>query len=145
MDIKRYKNNIKVFLYVTLLILISLLSFSIGRHFPIVTKECILDSPGTYASEDGRYYLSLPPESSNDGFYLTCRLATETIVNSGEYEKISNTLATMKTKETTMYLYETTIGSKKGIVLVDELRKEIFLTKESNSYVHIDKDGNFSE
>lgn len=66
-------------------------------------------------------------------------------MNSGEYEKISDTLVALKTKETTMYLYETTMDSKKGIVLVDELRKEIFLTKESNAYVHIDKNGNFRE
>lgn len=143
MNIKRHKN--KSVLYATLLILISLVSFLIVRHFPIVTKECLLDSPGTYSSEDGRYYLSLPPESSNDGFYLTCRFDTETIVNSGEYEKISDTLVALKTKETTMYLYETTMDSKKGIVLVDELRKEIFLAKESNAYVLVDKDGNFSE
>ena len=96
-------------------------------------------------SEDGRYNLSLPPESSNYGFYLTQKSENKSIIKFGKYEKISNTIASLKTEGTIMYLYETTSDGRKGIVLVDEFKKEIFLTKESNEYILVDEDGNFIE
>lgn len=127
------------------MLLISLLSFSIGRYFPTITQECLLSEPGTYVSEDRMYNLSLPPESSNYGFYLTQKLESESIIKFGKYEKISNTLASLKTEGTIMYLYETTLDNRKGIVLINEFKKEIFLTKESNEYILVDEDGSFIE
>ena len=91
------------------------------------------------------YNLSLPPESSNYGFYLTQKLESESIIKFGKYEKISNTLASLKTEGTIMYLYETTLDNRKGIVLINEFKKEIFLTKESNEYILVDEDGSFIE
>ncbi len=147
MNNERYKceKTSKIFLCVIVLVLLSFLSFSIERNFPIVSEECLLDNPGTYVSEDGRYYLSLPPESSDYEFSLTYSSDIGPIVNSGKYEKISDTLAMMKTEQTTMYVYETIKHSKKGVVLVDDLKKEIFLVKESNSYTLIERNKNVIE
>jgi hypothetical protein len=135
---KRLLNILWIFLF-------SMLGFSIGRYFPTITQESLLSKPGIYVSEDGRYNLSLPPESSNYGFYLTQKSENKSIIKFGKYEKISNTIASLKTEGTIMYLYETTSDGRKGIVLVDEFKKEIFLTKESNEYILVDEDGNFIE
>lgn len=139
------KIHFRKFLYVIFLLLLSLFSFSVGRYFPTITQESLLSKPGIYVSEDGRYNLSLPPEGSNYGFYLTYKLESESIREFGKYEKISNTLASLKTERTIMYLYETTVDGRKGIVLIDEVKKEILLIKESNEYILIDEDGNFIE